>query len=391
MERRFALPLFALLGLAALARPPVSRAAGEILAPGTITTFAGNGQNAATGDGGPAAKAAVGTALWMTFDAAGNLFVAATGDIDRVRRISTAGIITTVAGSGREAFSGDGGPATSAGMAPVAVLVDPDENLYISDYGSSISSRIRKVNASGTITTFAGGGHPADGVGDGGPATSAHLNGPGGTAMDASGNLFIPDSRNHRVRMVTPAGTITTVAGTGTAGFAGDGGPATAAQLDLPFTVVVDSAGRLFIADLGNHRVRMVSPDGTINTVAGGGNPADSVGDGGLATDARLNTPVGLALDGAGNLFIADSRDGRIRRVGPVGIISTIAGTGKAGFSGDGGPATQAELSGPFGLAMDKAGNLFFSDRGLITPDGNNIVGADNQRIREVVGAGVPR
>src|SRR5207249_10274608 len=127
----------------------------------------------------------------------------AIGDINRVRRISTAGIITTVAGSGRDAFSGDGGPATSAGMSPAAVLVDPDENLYISDYrryGSSISSRIRKVNASGIITTFAGGGLPADGVGDGGQATSAHLNGPGGTAMDASGNLFIPDSRNHRVR-----------------------------------------------------------------------------------------------------------------------------------------------------------------------------------------------
>src|SRR5205814_1640114 len=154
----------------------------------------------------------------------------------------------------------------------------------------------------------------------------------------------------HRVRMVTPARTITTVAGTGTPGFAGDGGPATAAQLDRPKGLAVDDAGHLNIAEFGNHRVRMIGPDGTIHTVAGGGSPADGLGDGGLATDARLNTLSRLALDGAGNLFIADQNARRIRRVGPVGIISTVAGTGVAGFAGDGGPATQAELSGPFGV-----------------------------------------
>jgi hypothetical protein len=332
MERRIALPLFALVGLTALARPSVSRAAGETPAPGTIMTVAGDGTDRFSGDGGPAAKAAVGTALHLGFDAAGNLFVAENGDERRVRRISPDGNITTVAGSGVDRFSGDGGPATKAGMQPVAVVVDRDDNLYISDIGNS---RVRKVSASGIITTYAGGGNPADGVGDGGPATSARLNWAGGIALDANGNLYFTDDPNHRVRMVTPAGTISTVAGTGKAGFAGDGGPAAAAQLNMPYAVAVDDAGRLFIADFGNHRIRMVGLDGTISTVAGGGAPADGLG--------------------------------------------------------DGGPATQALLSGPFGLAIDKAGNLFFSDRGPVTVDGTNIVGADNERIREVVGVGVPR
>jgi hypothetical protein len=247
------------------------------------------------------------------------------------------------------------------------------------------------VSASGIITTVAGGGNPADGVGDGGPATSARLNGPVGITLDARGNLFIAEFGGHHVRMVTPAGTITTVAGTGKAGFAGDGGPATAAQLDSPKGLAVDDAGHLYIADTGNHRVRMIGPDGTIKTVAGGGSPADGLGDGGLATDARLNTLSRLALDGAGNLFIPDGNDRRIRRVGPAGIISTVAGTGVAGFAGDGGPATQAELSGPFGVALDKAGNLYFSDRASVTADFSSFVGPDNQRIREVVGVGVPR
>ena len=269
------------------------------------------------------------------------------------------------------------------------MFVDSADSLYITD-ASGTGDRIRKVSASGIITTVAGGGNPADGVGDGGPATSARLNAPVGITLDARGNLFIAENSGHRVRMVTPAGTITTVAGTSKPGFAGDGGPATAAQLDGPKGLAVDDAGHLYIADFGNHRVRMMGPDGTIHTVAGGGSPADGLGDGGLATDARLNTLSRLALDGAGNLFIPDANDRRIRRVGPVGIISTVAGTGVAGFAGDGGPATQAELRGPFGVAMDKAGNLYFSDRAAVAADGSFVV-PDNERIREVVGVGVPR
>jgi hypothetical protein len=386
-QRAFALPFGLALALLALPGSHAVLAADPPLPPGTIITIAGTGQAAHTGDGGPATQAAINWPTDIDFDTAGNLFLAE-GNGNRVRRISPAGIITTVAGSGRAAFSGDGGPATSAGMTAVFVTVDSADNLYISDV---TNNRIRKVDTSGIITTVAGGGNPADGVGDGGPATSARLNVPLDTAVDARGNLFICDFRHHRVRMVTPAGTITTVAGTGQAGFAGDGGPAAAAQLAFPSGVVVDNAGHLYIADLDNQRVRMVGPEGMIRTVAGGGNPADGLGDGGLATEARLDSPTQLALDGAGNLFVADTRHHRIRRVGPVGIISTVAGTGKAGFSGDGGPATQAELSGPAGLAMDKAGNLFFCDLGQFQDAPTGYVTDGNQRIREVVGVGVPR
>jgi sugar lactone lactonase YvrE len=325
-----------------------------------IVTVAGTGQAGFSGDGGPATQARLHGPMGLAFDAAGNLFIACG---NRVRRISPAGIITTVAGSGELGFSGDGGPATSAGV---------------------------KVSPGGLITTVAGGGNPADGVGDGGPATSARVHFPTGLATDARGNLFIADVG--RIRMVTPAGTISTVAGTGQAGFTGDGGPAVAAQVD-PWDVVVDDAGRLYITDPDHHRVRMVAPDGTISTVAGGGNPADGLGDGGLATQARLDTPAQIALDGAGNLFIADSRGRRIRRVGPVGLISTVVGTGQAGFSPDGTPATQALLTGPFGLAIDKAGNLYFSEVAsvTVTADGAFFNQADNGRIREVGGVGVPR
>lgn len=366
-------------------------AASPPAAPGTIVTVAGNGQAGLTGDGGPATQAAIYYPLGLTTDTAGNLYIATSEDDTgsrgaRVRRISPAGVITTVAGSGRATFSGDGGPALSAGMGAVDLRVDGAGNLYLADYNNN---RVRRVDVNGIITTVAGGGNPANGIGDGGPATSARLSVPTDVALDAKGNLYIVEHTGHRIRMVAPDGTITTVAGTGKAGFSGDGGPATAAELDLPITITVDTTGHLYIADVGNHRVRMVGPDGTIHTVAGGGSPADGLGDGGPATDARLDTPTGVAVDGAGNLFIADSHNRRIRRVGPVGIISTVAGTGVGGFSGDGGPATQAELSGPFNLAMDQAGNLFFSDVGPFSLP-SNLGAVSNDRIREVVGVGVP-
>jgi hypothetical protein len=391
MGRRFALSVSTVAGLVALSHALIGRAAEQPPLPGTITTVAGTGQAGFSGDSGPATQAALVSPFHLSLDAAGDLFIAcgnADGGIgNRVRRMSPAGIISTVAGSGKYTYSGDGGPATSAGINTVAATVDTASYLYIAD---SDNNRVRKVDASGIITTVAGGGHPAAGVGDGGPATSARLDNPSDVVLDARGNLFIAEFGGHRIRMVTPAGTISTVAGTGQAGFAGDGGPATAAQLNVPISVILDEAGRLYIADLVNHRVRMVGPDGTIRTIAGGGNPADGLGDGGLATEARLSFPSDVALDGAGNLFIADNRNRRIRRVGPVGIISTVAGTGEGGFTGDGGPALQAKLSGPLGLAMDKAGNLYFSDIGRFVLPGNFESGG-NQRIREVLGVGVPR
>jgi sugar lactone lactonase YvrE len=280
-------------------------------------------------------------------------------------------------------------------MRPIGVTVDSDNNLYIAD---SFNRRVRKVSPGGTITTVAGSGpvypDPGGFAGDGGLADRALLKFTSGVAIDAKGNLFIADNGNNRVRMVTPAGTISTVAGIGGPnGSSGDSGPALAAQVD-PWGVVVDDAGRLYIADPDNHRVRMVALDGTISTVAGGGNPADGVGDGGLATRARLDAPAQLALDGAGNLFIADSGSQRIRRVGPVGIISTVAGTGQVGFSPDGTTAKEADLNGPYGLAFDKAGNLYFSEVGTITvTDGATSFPGEGAvpLVREVVGVGVPR
>jgi sugar lactone lactonase YvrE len=208
-------------------------------------------------------------------------------------------------------------------------------------------------------------------AGDNGPATQARLDYPLGLAFDGAGSLYIADSFNYRVRKVSPDGTITTVAGTGKPGFAGDGGKATAAQLNTPKFLAVDGAGdlfisdyyNLFIADFGNNRVRKVAPDGIITTAAGVGGNGGFSGDNGPATDARLNDPIGLAVDALGNLFIAEKGNYRVRKVSPEGVITTVAGSGKnQPYAGDGGLATDTGLRGPAGLAIDAVGNLLFSD-----------------------------
>ncbi|TMC29793.1 MAG: hypothetical protein E6J27_04665 [Chloroflexi bacterium] len=197
------------------------------------------------------------------------------------------------------------------------------------------------------MTTYAG----RDFSGDGGPATAARLLAPAGVALDPAGNLYIADTADHRIRKVTPGGTISTYAGSGNFGFSGDGGPATAAELNFPRDVALDPAGNLYIADSGNSRIRKVSPGGTISTYAGSGSRGFS-GDGGPAAAAQLNNPVGMALDPAGNLYIADITNNRIRKVTSGGTISTYAGSGSFGFSGDGGPATDAQLGVPVGALL---------------------------------------
>ena len=322
-----------------------------------ITTIAGTGEFGFSGDGGPATQAQIVAPLGVAVDGAGNLYIA-DSDNRRIRKVDSAGTITTVAGTGEFGFSGDGGPATQAELyRPYGVAVDGAGNLYIAD---SDNRRIRKVDSAGTITTVAGTGEFGF-SGDGGPATQAQIGYSRGVAVDGAGNLYIAD--RFRIRKVDSAGTITTVAGTGEGGFSGDGGPATQAQISAPYGVAVDGAGNLYIADSDNHRIRKVDSAGTITTVAGTGEFGFS-GDGGPATQAELYRPRGVAVDGAGNLYIADRF--RIRKVDSAGTITTIAGTGEGGFSGDGGPATQAQISAPYGVAVDGAGNLYIADTGNV-------------------------
>ena len=354
---------------------------------GTITTVAGNGSRGFSGDGGPATSASLNNPAGVAVDSAGNLYIADQFN-QRIRMVS-GGTITTVAGNGMDGFSGDGGPSSSASLNyPQAVAVDLAGDFYIADTNNGL---IRKVSK-GTITTVAGGGNS---LGDGGPAISALLERPSGIAVDSSGNLYIADTSDYRVRKVS-AGTITTVAGNGTNGFSGDGGPATRASLAQPLGVAVDSAGNLYIADSSNsnassNRVRKVA-GGTITTLAGNGNSGFS-GDGGPASSATLNFPSGVAVDSDGNLYIADTYNNRVRKVSG-GTITTVAGNGNQGFSGDGGPAVSAALSHPQAVAVDPTGNLYISDTGNIrvrrVSNGTITTVAGNGTVTQSAGNGSP-
>ncbi len=396
----------------------------KVTSSGVISTIAGTGQFGFAGDGLAATSANLGAPYSVVGDASGNLYIGDTSNV-RIRKLVLAtGIITTVAGSGISGSSGDNGPALSASFSdPVAVDVDRAGSLYAADLEAGT---LRKIISSGTITTVAGGGSGGDGGagldaqfnypsqvafnpsahliyisedtriramdsvsgkistfagtgvsgfnGDSGPATQARLGRFGApAALDASHNVYIADISNQRIRRIDAAtGVITTIAGTGDTGFSGDGGDAKAAKLNTPNDVKLDSAGNIYFADMGNHRVRKIDAvSGVITTVAGGDTPSSAggfAGDGGAAAKAQLHSPAGIAFDAAGNLYIADYNNHRIRKVTAAGVISTIAGSdtpnNAGGFAGDNGPAVSAQMNKPYSVCADASGNLFIAEYG---------------------------
>ena len=378
----------------------------RVTADGVLNLVAGRGPVGFSGDGGPATAAQLNSPMGVAADAAGSLYIADSGNA-RIRKVTAGGVITTIAGTGIAGYSGDGGPAVSAQLnSPEGLALDTGGNLYIAESGNvrirkvsvdgvihtvvaaspgavavdatgsiyfAAGSTVRRVTAGGVISTIAGTG-TAGFSGDGGPATLAQLNSVTSLALDAAGNVYIADPYNYRIRKVTTDGIISTVGGNGIAGFSGDGGPATSAQLSLPLGIAVDTASNIYIADVNSFRIRKVTSDGVISTVAGFSTAGYS-GDGGSPTSARFSSPRAVAMDAAGNLYIADAGNARIRKVTPNGVVSTVAGNGTPGFSGDGGPATSAQLQFPWGVAVDSAGNLYIAD-------------SANNRIRKVTPGG---
>ena len=336
---------------------------------GIISTVAGIGTAGYSGDGAAATLAKIDDPWGVYVDGSGNLYIA-DGANYRVRKVSAAGIIQTIAGNGSGGYTSDGIPATTAGMSALDCAVDASGNLFIAD---AYNNRIRKVDMStGVITTAAG---PGNCGGDGGMASIATLWEPSASTTDAAGNTYIADRLNHRIRKIDAAGVITTIAGTGTAGYGGDGGMASAAQLRQPTAVTTDLAGNIYVAELGNNDIRKINTSGIISSIAGNGT-ASYGGDGGMASAAGLNKPNGIKTDAAGNLYIADMMNNRIRKVDTAGIITTIVGTGAAGYGGDGGMASGASLNTPTGIALDGAGNLYISDSSnhcirMVTPSGS--------------------
>ena len=339
---------------------------------GTIETIAGVGVQGYGGDDPTTTPAFLNAPSGIAKDGAGNWYISDSGN-HRIRKVTSTFVISTVAGTGVAGFSGDNGPGTAAKLySPEHIVFDGAGNLLISDAGNH---RIRKLSSDGTITTIAGTG-VSGAAGDNGPATSAQLATPFGVAVCPGGSFVIADTNNHAIRRVNSSGVITKIAGGNGQGFFGDGGPAISAVLNSPTGVACDSTGNVFIADYGNHRIRKVITDGTISTIAGTAFHGLS-GDGGPATSATLYYPADVAVDTGGNMFIADYFNDRIRQIAPSGIITSAVGSLSYGSSGDGGPATAAQLYSPTGVSVTPSGDLLIADM-------------DNNRIRQVT-AGIIR
>ena len=335
-----------------------------------FSTVAGTSAPGFAGDGAAASSAELNSPGAVALDSAHTLYIA--DELNhRIRHVAnTTQIISTPVGNGKAGYSGDKGPGTAAELnSPLGVVVDPSGNLYISDSANNV---VRQVTPSDVITTVVGDNAVGAGFsGDGGAPTAAQLSGPSALALDSAGNLYIADTGNNRVRKVSfSANTIVTVAGTGTLGFSGDGFPAVNAELNAPRGIAFDAAGNMYIADSGNHRIRMVSiATKDITTVVGNGNLGFG-GDNGPALSAELNYPLGVGLDAAGNMYIADSQNFRIRMVSAsTNTITTIAGSGQPGWGGDGEYATLGVMSFPSDVLVDPSnGNVYVADAG------NNVV-----------------
>lgn len=352
----------------------------------TISNFAGTGTAGYSGDNGAAAQAQLNRVVGLAADTAGNIYLADQNN-NVIRKVSPSGVITTFAGTSAAGFSGDGGPATQAMLSgPTGVCTAPSGDVYINDLSNR---RVRRVSAAtGNISTVAGIGVGVS-TGDGGAAISAGLILPIRCAVDSSGNLFIVDQGAHVIRKVNTSGIITTIAGiNNVAGFGGDGGPATQAQMNNPTADSFDATGNLYVTDQSNQRIRKIDSSGNITTVAGNGHNTFS-GDGSSATLASLNYPGETVVDSAGSLFIVDTINVAIRKV-TGGIISTAAGTpGTAGNSGDGGPPLQAQFGQPFAMTLDPAGNLYVADINYNRVRKISGVAAGNGPSITVTGAGV--
>ncbi len=338
-------------------------AANSSFAQSIITNIGGNGVTQYIGDGWPATSYSLAAPSGICLDNAHNVFISDYAD-HRIRKIDTHDTLTTFADtSGMPGYTGDGGLKDSATFRnPSGLCFDASGNLYILEWYNDVVRRIDKTT--GIVSTVAGSGAGGYG-GDNGPATTANMERPSGICMDPAGNIFIADYGNHRIRRVDAVtNIITTFAGDGTAGSSGDDGLAIAAKLNYPNSVCSDSAGNIFISDFGNNRIRKVNAvSGIITNIAGTGT-AGYTGDGGLPTLAKLRGPNAVHINRLGNLYISDEGNNVIRRIGPSGNINTIAGSGGYGFAGDGGPATAARFNGPTAVYADDSDYLYIADGG---------------------------
>ncbi len=323
----------------------------------TISNVAGLRTIGYSGDGGPATNAHLYNPIAVFADNSGTIYISDWAN-SRLRIVTSTGIISTIAGNGVFGFSGDGGSATLAELnGPMGIFTDASGNIYLADVGNE---RIRKINSSGIINTIAGNGTYGF-SGDGGLATLAAFEDPAGVCGDESGNIFVADEFNYRVRKINSSGIISTIGGCGARGYAGDGGPATQAEFYYPSGVAADNMGNIFVADESNNCVRQINSSGVISTIAGNG-VAGFAGDGEPAFLSELSNPAGVTTDNKGNIYIADGFNSRIRKINNTGVISTIAGDGIAGYTGIGGAAALTALYNPVSIAADTSGNFYLAN-----------------------------